>query len=153
MGAIVVLAEADNLHGVLAVQQAVPCLLVDVQVLARGWVVIVHIKGHLEIDSANGVHQFPDSLPLHQDIEVRVDSSKVAHLLLQGGHSLFHPLLLWQVAGPPIPSVHHIEPLLCAPCGAGVDHRVPEQADGIDSLILSVIGYQQHCVCGIAHLV
>ena len=140
MASIVVLPVADDLHGIVAAEQAQPRLLVDVQVLTRGGVVIVHIEGDLELHAAHGIHQFSDGLPLHDDIEVRGNARQVGHLFLQGGHAVFHlgALVLALVI-----VIHRVQPLAG---GAHVDHGVPGQAETIHLFVHRVIGEQDHGV-------
>ena len=101
-------------------------------------IVVVHIKWDVEVHSAQGVHQLADGLPLHHHIEVGVDAGQAAHLLLQGSHAVLHPLGLRQVGGAPVAVVHHVDPLQRTALGAGVDHSVPWQADGVQALVVGV---------------
>lgn len=52
---VVVVAEADHLHGLLTVQVVLALGVVDVQVLIG--VVIVHVHRHVEPHAAHGLHQ------------------------------------------------------------------------------------------------
>ena len=143
MAAVVVLPVADDLHGIVAAEQAQPRLLVDVQVLTGGGVVIVHIEGDLKLHAAHGIHQFSDGLPLHDDVEVRGDARQAAHLFFQGGHTVFHlgALVLALVI-----VVHRIQALAG---GAHVDHGVPGQTQAVHLFVHRVIGEQDHSI-GIA---
>ena len=65
---LVVLAPAEKLHGLVAVQLLFPLVHVDVQVL--GGVVVAHVQRHVEGHAADGVHQLAHGLPLHHHVEV-----------------------------------------------------------------------------------
>ena len=79
---VVVVPPADQPHGVLAAEGLLASLQVDVQVLGR--VVVVHVKGHVELYAADGVHQLAHGLPLDHHIEIGDDAGELAHLPLQG---------------------------------------------------------------------
>ena len=57
---VVVVAEAHDLHGLLAVQVLETGLEVDVQVLVG--VVVVHILGHVEVDAVDLVDERDEAL-------------------------------------------------------------------------------------------
>ena len=59
-GVVVVVAEAHDLHGLLAVKLLQSCLEVDVQVLIG--VVVVHVAGHVELNAADLVDERDEAL-------------------------------------------------------------------------------------------
>ena len=121
---VIVLPETDDLHGVLPVQHPQSLLLVDMQVLIG--VVIVHVEGDLKLHPSHGVNQAADGLPLHHNIEVRVDAGEAADLFFQGGHTLFEPLVLTQRFVPPVAVEDSVQPLLPSALSGGIHHRIPQ---------------------------
>ena len=59
-GVVVVVAEAHDLHGLLAVEVLQSLFEVDVQVLVG--VVVVHILGHVEVDAVDLVDERDEAL-------------------------------------------------------------------------------------------
>ena len=48
---------ADQAHGLLSVQLLIALLQMDMKILSRGRVIVIHVKGDLEVDAADGLHQ------------------------------------------------------------------------------------------------
>ena len=61
-----------------------PYLIMDVQLLARSGVIIVHILRDIHIYPVQLIHQGNKTLGVHQDIVVHRDAEGVLDLLLQG---------------------------------------------------------------------
>ena len=47
-----------------------------------------------------GVYQLSDGLPLHHNVEIRVDTGELAYLHPQSGHAVVHPFLVRQAPLP-----------------------------------------------------
>ena len=126
---VVVVAVADDLHGVVAGEEAVALLLVDVQVLIR--IVVIHVPRHVEVHAAHGVHDLAHGVPFHHHLEVRLKAHQLGDLLVQGGDALFA-----------LP-VHIIDGIDALDVPGHVHHGVP--GDGHDSsfLIGHVVAGQQ----------
>ena len=80
-GAVGVLPEAADLHGLLAVQVLHPGLEEDVQVL--GGVVVVHLHRDVELHAAHGVHQFHEPVQVDADVEVDGIPHQLGHHRLE----------------------------------------------------------------------
>ena len=117
----------------------------DVQVLVG--IVIVHVEGHIKVDPVQSVHQLAHRIPLQEHIKVGVDAGELAHFLLQGGHSLLHPLRLRQVGGTTVTGVHRIDALAGS---AGIDHGVPGDGQGVERLVVGIKGEEQDGIRGAA---
>ena len=81
---VVVVAEADHLHGLLTVQVVLALGVVDVQVLIG--VVIVHLLRDIDVHPLQLVHQGHESLQVHIDVVVDGDAEGLLDLLLQHVH-------------------------------------------------------------------
>ena len=130
--AAIVLPPANDLHGVVSVQQPVALGLVDDQVLIG--VIIMHIVGHVKIYAADGVHQLAHGLPLDNDLVIRLKAHQLGDLLIYRLDALFSTAVgiidgidLFHIPG----DVHHGVP------GNGHDHGL---------LVRHIIGCQQHGV-------
>ena len=143
MAAVIVFAVADDLHGIIAVQQAQSGLLVNVEILIG--IIVVHIEGHFKLHAADGIYQFADGLPLQQDVVVRGDSGQLGHMLFQGGHAIFH---LRSLVLPLIDGVNGIQTLAVV---AYIHDGVAGQIQSVEHLLIDVVAEQQHGVCGSAH--
>ena len=141
-GEIVVVAPADQAHGLFAVELLIALFQVDVQVLTRGGIVIVHIKGDIKVHAAQGLHHLAYRIPLHHYVEVGDDAGELAHLFLQGGDSLFY---LGVRVGPLVVVIYRIEPVTAA-FPVHVDHGVPGQAHAVNGLVLGIKGDEDHGV-------
>ena len=129
---VVVVAVAQHLHGIVAGEQAIPLLLVDVQILIG--VVIVHVPGHIEPHAAHGVHDLAHGLPLHHDLVVWLKADQLGDLLVEGLDALVPAAAI---------VVHGVDALDVV---GDVHHGVP--GDGHDGglLIGHVVAGQQHGV-------
>lgn len=77
--ALVVVAVAHRLHGLLAVQVLIAGAEVDVQALDR--VVVVHVQGDLDVHAVQLVHQGDEALQVHVDVVVHRHSEGLLDLL------------------------------------------------------------------------
>ena len=133
---------ADQAHGLLSVQLLIALLQMDMKILSRGRVIVIHVKGDLEVDAADGLHQPAHRLPLDDHIEVRGDTSEFSHLFFQGGNAVDQ----LGIRVPALIEVVHRVQAVAAALAAGVDHGIPGQAHAMDRLCLAVKGEQQHGV-------
>ena len=95
----------------------------DVEVL--GGVVVVHIDRHLEIDAADGVHQFHKTLQVHSHIVVHRDAQQIGQLLAQ-----------------PLHAAHVVGSIEFWNIPVGVDQGVPGDAHGVDLPLVRVHHHQ-----------
>ena len=128
VGAVVVLPPAHHLHGVLAAEEAVAFLLVDVEVLVG--VVVVHVEGHVKIHAPQRLHDLAHRLPLDDDIEIRHHAGEVLHLGLESVHPQFG-------------GIDGVD-LLDIP--GHIDHGVPGNAHHVHLLVGHVVGGQDNGV-------
>ena len=78
----IVVAVAEDLHGIVAGKQAVARRLVDGEVLIG--IVVVHVLGHIKPDAAHGLHDLAHGLPLHHHLVVRLKAHQLGDLLIEG---------------------------------------------------------------------
>ena len=126
------MAIAQHLHGVVAGEQAIALLLVDVQVLIG--VVVIHVPGHIEPNAAHGVHDLAHGLPLHHDLVVGLKAHQLGDLLIERLDALIPAAAI---------VIHGVDALDVI---GDVHHGIP--GDGHDGgfLIGHVIAGQQHGV-------
>ena len=122
-GAVVVVAEAHHLQGVLPVQMLHALFQVDVQVLIG--VVIVHVQGDLKVHAADLVHQLHEGFQVHLHREVHGDAQGV-------GHRFPHLVHAAEIVG--------IVDL--AGLAVDVDAGIPGDADAGDGLVFGVEAHQ-----------
>ena len=80
-GAVVVVAEADDLHRLLPVEMARAFGEVNVQVLIG--VVIIHVDGNVKIHAVDLIDQRDEALEIDRDIEINRYAEQVFDLLHQ----------------------------------------------------------------------
>ena len=154
--AVVVVPEAGYFKGLLAVQVVGPRLIVDVQLLARGWVVVVHILRNVYIHPAQLIHQGSEALGVHQNVVVHRNAEGVLDLLFQSfragavegsvdlgifrpgavhrsvpgdgdhSHRLCHGVIAGQNDGVGVAALH-----VLAQQGEGIDALFPHQGVGV----------------------
>lgn len=76
--------ESDHLQGLAAGEVVLPGGIVDVQLLAGGGVVVVHVLGDVQIHPIQLVYQGHKALGVHQNVVVNGNTEGVLDLLLQG---------------------------------------------------------------------
>ena len=91
-------------------------------------VIVVHIKGHIEIYPAQSFYDLTHSLPLNNHIEVRHNAGKILHLGLEAIH-------------PQLGGINRVD-LLDIP--GHVDHGIPGNAHEAYLLIGYVVGSQHN---------
>ena len=128
----VVVAVAEDLHGVVPAEKAVARRLVDMEILIG--VVVVHVLGHVEVHAADGVHDLPHGVPFHHHLEVRLEAHQLGNLLVE---VLDAPLASAVVI------IDGVDPL---DVPGDVHHGIP--GDGHDGglLVRHVVAGQQHGV-------
>ena len=128
----VVVPVADDLHGVVAGEEAIALLLMDVEVL-RG-VVVVHIPGHVEVHAAHGVHDLTHGVPFHHHLIIRLKAHQLRDLLIE----VLDALLTRAVV-----IVNGVDPL---DIPRDVHHGVPGNGHDRGLLIGHIIACQEHGV-------
>ena len=129
---LVVVAVAEDLHGIVSAEEPVALGLVDGEVLVG--VIVVHVPGHVKIHAAHGVHDLAHGFPLHDDLVIRRKAHQLGDLLVKGLDALLPAAAI---------VIDSVDPLDIV---GNIHHRIP--GDGHDGglLVGHIVAGQQHSV-------